>query len=134
MAAAAAVYRLLDGPAERPNGLGLNGGSKGQVDFIDVGFSYPGHRQLALSGINLHVKPGETIAFVGMSGGGKSTLVNLVPGFYSASSGRILLDGQPIDDVALTSLRGQIAMVSQHVVLFDDTVAANIAYGDPAPD
>jgi subfamily B ATP-binding cassette protein MsbA len=112
----------------------LSGRSTGQIDFIDVAFSYPGHQQLALSGINLHVKPGETIAFVGMSGGGKSTLVNLVPGFYSASSGRILLDGQPIDDIALTSLRSQIAMVSQHVVLFDDTVAANIAYGDPSPD
>ncbi|MFC3110315.1 lipid A export permease/ATP-binding protein MsbA [Undibacterium arcticum] len=134
MAAAEAVFNLIDAPAERTNGMVLSGRSKGQIDFIDVAFSYRGHQQLALSGINLHVKPGETIAFVGMSGGGKSTLVNLVPGFYSASSGRILLDGQPIDDIALTSLRSQIAMVSQHVVLFDDTVAANIAYGDPSPD
>ena len=74
------------------------------------------------------------MAFVGMSGGGKSTLVSLLPGFYSASSGEILLDGQNIDAIALTSLRSQIAMVSQQVVLFDDTLAANIAYGDAAPD
>jgi subfamily B ATP-binding cassette protein MsbA len=69
-----------------------------------------------------------------MSGGGKSTLVNLIPEFYSASAGEIFLDGTPIAQIDLVSLRAQIAMVSQHVVLFDDTVAANIAYGDPAPD
>jgi subfamily B ATP-binding cassette protein MsbA len=80
------------------------------------------------------VAPGETVALVGMSGGGKSTLVNLVPEFYTPSSGRILLDGQPISEIALTSLRAQMAMVSQNVVLFDDTVAANIAYGDANPD
>jgi subfamily B ATP-binding cassette protein MsbA len=80
------------------------------------------------------VAPGETVALVGMSGGGKSTLVNLVPEFYTPSSGRILLDGQPISEIALTSLRAQMAMVSQNVVLFDDTVAANIAYGDAHPD
>jgi subfamily B ATP-binding cassette protein MsbA len=69
-----------------------------------------------------------------MSGGGKSTLVNLIPEFYPLSAGRILLDGTPTDQIELTSLRAQIAMVSQHVVLFDDTVAANIAYGDDHPD
>ena len=69
-----------------------------------------------------------------MSGGGKTTLVNLVPEFFAPTEGRIFLDGQPISDIALTSLRAQMAMVSQHVVLFDDTVAANIAYGDPQPN
>jgi subfamily B ATP-binding cassette protein MsbA len=78
--------------------------------------------------------PGETVAFVGMSGGGKSTLVNLVPEFQAASSGEIRLDGEPIGQLALHSLRAQMAMVSQHVVLFDDTVTANIAYGDTHPD
>jgi subfamily B ATP-binding cassette protein MsbA len=78
--------------------------------------------------------PGETIAFVGMSGGGKSTLVNLVPEFYPATSGEIRLDGDAIGRLSLESLRAQMAMVSQSVVLFDDTVAANIAYGDPHPD
>ncbi|QDZ26626.1 lipid A export permease/ATP-binding protein MsbA [Noviherbaspirillum sp. UKPF54] len=134
MAAAEAVFNLIDAPIERTGGKQLGGRATGRVDFVDVGFSYPGHQHLALSGINLHVQPGETIAFVGMSGGGKSTLVNLIPGFYSASSGRILLDGQPIEEISLASLRAQIAMVSQNVVLFDDTIAANIAYGDKAPD
>jgi len=78
--------------------------------------------------------PGETVAFVGMSGGGKSTLVNLVPDFYSASSGEIRLDGESIQHITPASLRAQMAMVSQNVVLFDDTVAANIAYGDSNPD
>jgi len=78
--------------------------------------------------------PGETIAFVGMSGGGKSTLVNLVPDFHPVGSGEIRLDGIPIEQITLASLRAQIAMVSQNVVLFDDSVAANIAYGDAAPD
>jgi subfamily B ATP-binding cassette protein MsbA len=89
---------------------------------------------MALSDINLTVMPGETVALVGMSGGGKSTLVNLVPGFYAINSGEIRLDGESIEEISLQSLRAQIAMVSQNVVLFDDTVAANIAYGDPAPD
>lgn len=134
MAAAEAVFNLIDAPVERTGGRQLAGRAKGKVDFADVSFAYPGSTENALQGINLHVEPGETVAFVGMSGGGKTTLVNLLPGFYSASSGRILLDGQSIDDISLASLRQQIAMVSQNVVLFNDTVAANIAYGDPNPD
>lgn len=134
MAAAEAVFNLIDSPVERTGGKVLAERAKGKVDFVNVSFSYPGHQQLALNGINLHVDPGETIAFVGMSGGGKSTLVNLVPGFYSASNGEIRLDGQPIEEISLASLRAQIAMVNQNVVLFDDTVAANIAYGDKTPD
>ena len=134
MAAAEAVFNLIDAPVERRGGKTLAGRARGQIDFEHVSFSYPGHPDLALDNINLHVAPGETIAFVGTSGGGKSTLVNLIPGFYAVNRGRILLDDQPIEEVALESLRAQIAMVSQHVVLFDDTVAANIAYGDPHPD
>ncbi len=134
MAAAEAVFNLIDTPSERNGGKILSARANGMIDFVNVSFFYPGQDQLALSGINLHVEPGETIAFVGMSGGGKTTLVNLVPGFYTATSGKILLDGQPIDDISLESLRTQIAMVSQSVVLFDDTVAANIAYGDTSPD
>lgn len=134
MAAAEAVFSLIDTPVERSDGKALTGRVSGRVDFVDVSFAYPGHAQLALKDIDLHVAPGETIAFVGMSGGGKSTLVNLIPGFYPLTGGRILLDGQPIDEIAPASLRAQIAMVSQNVVLFDDTVAANIAYGDKEPD
>jgi len=134
MAAAEEVFLLIDKTPERTGGKPLAGRSKGRIEFKDVSFAYPGHHELALQHIDLRIAPGQTVAFVGMSGGGKSTLVSLLPGFYSASSGQILLDGQNIDDIALTSLRSQIAMVSQQVVLFDDTLAANIAYGDAAPD
>jgi subfamily B ATP-binding cassette protein MsbA len=134
MAAAEEVFLLIDKTPERTGGKQLAQRSVGQIDFSDVGFCYPGHQEVALQNINLSIAPGQTVAFVGMSGGGKSTLVSLLPGFYSVSSGQILLDGQNIDEIALTSLRSQIAMVSQQVVLFDDTLAANIAYGDAAPD
>lgn len=134
MAAAGSVFELIDAPAERGTGKVLSGRASGRLDFIDVGFSYPGQNQAALSHINLTVMPGETVAFVGMSGGGKSTLANLVPGFYSVAEGEIRLDGEPVEQISLESLRRQMAMVSQSVVLFDDTVAANIAYGDAAPD
>lgn len=134
LAAADAVFALIDAAPERTTGKPLPARVKGRLDFIDVGFIYPGQKQPALSHINLTIQPGETVAFVGMSGGGKSTLVNLVPGFYSATSGVIRIDGEPIEAVSLASLRSQIAMVSQNVVLFDDTVAANIAYGDANPD
>ncbi|MBO9537990.1 lipid A export permease/ATP-binding protein MsbA [Herbaspirillum sp.] len=134
MAAAEEVYKLIDKDIERSNGEALETRAQGYLDFVDVGFAYPGQEQPALQGINLNVQAGETIAFVGMSGGGKSTLVGLIPGFYSASQGEILLDGRPIESISLLSLRRQIAMVSQNTVLFDDTLAANIAYGEHAPD
>jgi subfamily B ATP-binding cassette protein MsbA len=134
LAAAEAVFSLIDAPTERTTGKILQKRASGRLDFINVGFSYPGQNHLALSNINLTIMPGETVAFVGMSGGGKSTLVNLVPDFYSVTSGEIRLDREPIEQIALDSLRSQMAMVSQHVVLFDDTVAANIAYGDAVPD
>ena len=134
MAAAEEVFQLIDKTPERTGGKPLAGRCKGRIEFKDVSFAYPGHQEPALRHIDLNIAPGQTVAFVGMSGGGKSTLVSLLPGFYSASSGEILLDGQNIDAIALTSLRSQIAMVSQQVVLFDDTLAANIAYGDAAPD
>lgn len=134
LAAAEAVFGLIDAPPERTSGRTLPDRAQGRLEFKDVKFTYPGQQRPALSDINLVIEPGETVAFVGMSGGGKSTLVNLVPDFYSPTQGEILLDGQPIRDIALASLRAQMAMVSQNVVLFDDTVAANISYGDPNPD
>lgn len=134
LTAAEAVFGLIDERPERTDGRELAQRAAGKLEFVNLGFSYPGHQRHALHGINLTVMPGETVAFVGMSGGGKSTLVNLVPGFYPVTEGEIRLDGESIAGIALSSLRKQIAMVNQHVVLFDDTVAANIAYGDPQPD
>ncbi|MDF3036656.1 MAG: msbA [Paucimonas sp.] len=134
LAAADEVFGMIDAQIERENGKVLRTRAQGAIEFVNVQFRYPDQEQAALSGIDLAIRPGETVAFVGMSGGGKSTLVNLVPGFYSVSGGEIRLDGEPIENIALSSLRGQVAMVSQHVVLFDDTVAANIAYGDANAD
>ena len=134
IAAAEAVFGLIDTAPERTGGKDLTTRAAGRLEFRDVSFAYSGQENPALSHIDLTIEPGETIAFVGISGGGKSTLVNLVPDFYTPQSGTVLLDGEPLENIALTSLRAQMAMVSQHVVLFDDTVAGNIAYGDAAPD
>lgn len=134
LAAAENVFGLIDAVPERTGGKTLTGRASGQLEFVDIGFAYPGQERAALSGINLSISPGQTVAFVGTSGGGKSTLVNLVPDFYTPTAGEIRLDGEPTGAIALASLRAQIAMVSQNVVLFDDTVAANVAYGDAQPD
>jgi len=134
MAASESVFALIDTDAETDGGQTLATRAQGQLEFVHTSFSYPEQEQEALKDINLNIQPGETIALVGMSGGGKTSLVNLVPRFYSPVTGDILLDGRSLKDISLASLRQQIAMVSQNVVLFDDTVAANIAYGDSAPD
>ena len=134
IAAAEAVFALIDTPPERTGGKNLSARAAGRLEFRDVTFAYPGQKNAALSHLDLIIEPGETVAFVGISGGGKSTLVNLVPDFYTPQSGTVLLDNEPIENITLTSLRAQMAMVSQHVVLFDDTVAGNIAYGDVAPE
>ncbi|MFZ6816596.1 lipid A export permease/ATP-binding protein MsbA [Undibacterium sp. Rencai35W] len=134
MAAAESVFSMIDAEPEHDSGKPLPARALGKLEFINTSFSYPGQEQVALQGINLSIQPGETLALVGMSGGGKTSLVNLVPRFYQVSDGEILLDGIPLNQISLASLRAQIAMVSQNVVLFDDTVAANIAYGDPQPD
>jgi len=134
LAAGSTVFGIIDANPERETGVVLHERALGKLDFEGVGFTYPNQKQAALSDISLSIAPGETIALVGMSGGGKTTLVNLVPEFFAPTEGRILIDSKPISDIALISLRAQMAMVSQHVVLFDDTIAANIAYGDPNPD
>ena len=107
---------------------------KGSLRFENVSFSYPNRdgtkREIeALSNIDFTVSPGETIAFVGPSGSGKSTLLNLIPRFYDVDKGRVLVDGKDIKDVTMASLRKNIALVTQEITLFDDTVLANIAYG-----
>jgi subfamily B ATP-binding cassette protein MsbA len=134
LAASESVFGLIDTPPETDSGENLMARAQGELEFVATSFAYPGQEQRALNDINLSIQPGETIALVGMSGGGKTSLVNLVPRFYTPVSGDILLDGRSLSAISLTSLRQQIAMVSQNVVLFDDTVAANIAYGDPQPD
>jgi subfamily B ATP-binding cassette protein MsbA len=134
MAAAESVFGMVDTAGEDMAGKRLAQRAQGALRFEQVGFSYAGQEQEALKHIDLEVHAGETIALVGMSGGGKTSLVNLVPRFYAPTQGRILLDGIALSDIALDSLRSQIAMVSQNVVLFDDSIAANIAYGDTVPD
>ena len=128
------VFNLVDSPIERQDGVDLNERAKGKLEFDHVTFSYEGQKQPALSDINLTINPGETLALVGMSGGGKSTLSHLVPEFYAPTSGEIRLDDIPISKLSLKSLRTQIAMVNQQVVLFDGTVAENVAYADSCPD
>jgi ATP-binding cassette, subfamily B, bacterial MsbA len=129
LSAAESVFALIDESSESDAGSVVISRAKGQLDFEHINFRYRADGKAALYDINLHVAPGETIALVGASGSGKTTLVNLIPRFYQATSGAIKLDGQNISDLTLASLRANIALVSQEVVLFNDTLAANIAYG-----
>ena len=129
LAAAESVFTLLDETEEDDRGTRTLARAQGALRFEDVGFTYPQAERPALARIGLDIAPGETIALVGSSGGGKTTLANLIPRFYHPQQGRILLDGINLEDLTLASLRGNLALVSQDVVLFNDTVAANIAYG-----
>ena len=131
LAGAQSIFELLDTPPEVDSASGSLPRAKGELVFDDVSFAYPGQGGLALQGFSLAVHPGQTVALVGASGSGKSTLVNLVARFFEPGSGRILLDGQPLASLPLAHLRAQLGWVGQQVVLFDDTVAANIAYGRP---
>ena len=128
-AAADAVFHFIDEPIENDHGTQEIERAKGALRFEGVRFGYEGSTSLALKGIDLEIKPGETVALVGGSGGGKTTLANLIPRFYSVTDGRILLDDIPIESLKLESLRRQIAWVSQQVMLFNDTIANNVAYG-----
>ncbi|MBS0488757.1 MULTISPECIES: ABC transporter ATP-binding protein [unclassified Phenylobacterium] len=103
----------------------------GTVAFDDVGFAYSAEDRPALRGVSFEVKRGETVALVGPSGGGKTTILNLIPRFYDASSGKVTIDGIDVRDVTLASLRDHVALVTQEPFLFDETIRANIAYGRP---
>jgi ATP-binding cassette, subfamily B, bacterial MsbA len=134
MTAAEAVFALIDSIVEDDPGTRQIDRAKGHLRFEHLAFAYKENERLALVDVDLEIAPGETVALVGMSGGGKSTLVNLVTRFYAPTSGRIVLDGIPYTELSLSSLRAQLAMVSQNVVLFDDTMRANIAYGAQVVD
>ena len=129
LAAAESVFELLDTPGETDNGKTVIARATGRLQFEHVSLAYQEDDRLALKDICLEIPAGQVVALVGASGSGKSTLANLVPRFYAPSSGRITLDGYDLAELTLTSLRANIALVSQEVVLFNDTVAANIAYG-----
>ncbi len=130
LAAAESMFELVDETPEEDKGTTKAKQLSGRVDFDHVTFTYGGSDRKALDDICLTIEPGENIALVGPSGGGKSTLANLIPRFYHLDRGRILLDGEDIQEVTLASLRSNIALVSQDVTLFNDTVEANIAYGE----
>jgi subfamily B ATP-binding cassette protein MsbA len=129
LAAAESVFRMLDETSEVDTGTIDLGRARGEIEFVAVSLRYAGAERDALNAIDLSIRPGETVALVGPSGGGKTSFVNLVPRFYHPASGRIRVDGHNIETLTLGSLRANIAHVGQDVFLFDDTVAANIAYG-----
>lgn len=129
LAASESVFELLDTHSETDTGKNAIGRAKGRIGFEHVSLSYQQDDRMALRDICLEIPAGQAVALVGASGSGKSTLANLVPRFYLPGSGRITLDGHDLADLTLASLRANIALVSQEVVLFNDTVAANIAYG-----
>ncbi len=129
MAAAATVFSVLDETPERDTGTRELDRVQGNIEFRNLSFNYPGHDKQVLKDINFSVTAGQTVALVGRSGSGKTTISSLLPRFYEVEQGEILLDGINTKDCTLDSLRRQIAVVSQHVVLFNDTIANNIAYG-----
>lgn len=129
LAAAESVFSLIDADIEADSGSEILGRAQGLVEFDKVSFTYPGSDRPALNTVSLSVRPGECVALVGPSGSGKTTIANLLPRFYQIDSGEIRVDGHPLQNVKLDSLRDNIALVSQDVVLFNDTLGANIAYG-----
>ncbi len=128
-AASESVFKMIDEAPEVDTGTKTIERASGAVSFRNVTHVYDGSTTPALENFSLEVNPGETIALVGASGSGKTTLINLIPRFWDMTSGDILIDGISQKDLTLKSLRAQIALVSQDVILFDDTIAANIAYG-----
>lgn len=129
LAAAESIFQLLDEAPEVDRGGISLGRVTGRLELQNVSFAYPGAERNALSKVSLTVEPGQTVALVGPSGGGKTTLASLLPRFYRPTEGRILVDGNDLEETTLASLRANIALVSQEILLFDDTVANNIAYG-----
>jgi len=129
IAAASDIFEVLDVEVEKDLGTRTKIIGKGELEFKNLSFYYPKAEKSALKNINLKIKSGQTIAIVGASGSGKTTITNLIPRFYDYSQGKILLDGIEITQYTLETLREQIALVTQNITLFNDTVFNNIAYG-----
>ena len=132
IAAAASVFAMIDSRVEDDTGSVRLRRAEGRLEFDSVTFAYDGNARPVLHDISVTIEPGETVALVGPSGSGKTTIAGLVPRFYDPERGRVTLDGVDLCDLTLESLRANVALVSQDIVLFDDTVAANIAYGSAA--
>jgi len=127
--AAAGVFEILDEPSEKDTGTTGVNRARGDVEYAHVSFAYAPDKPAALRGVSLAVRAGTTVALVGQSGSGKSTIASLLPRFYEPDAGAVLLDGRDIREYKLRDLRRQLSLVSQDVVLFDDSIAGNIAYG-----
>jgi subfamily B ATP-binding cassette protein MsbA len=131
--AAESLFELLDSETEDDHGTRILGRAQGRIEYRDVTHQYSPDKAPAIRNLDLIIAPGEKVALVGRSGSGKTTIASLLPRFYDPTGGEILIDGVPIRDLSLAELRNQIALVSQDVVLFNDSIANNIAYGRPVP-
>ena len=129
LAACESVFGLIDEKQEDDAGTRELKNVRGELIFENVSFKYPDSAEYALEGIDLTIKPGESVAIVGSSGSGKTTLANMLPRFFAPSNGKVTIDGQEISGIKLKSLRANIALVSQEVSLFNDSVMANVTYG-----
>lgn len=134
IAAGQSVFEILDAPTEDAGGDVRLERARGETEFRDVNFTYDAEKGRVLSGVSFRVAPGETVAIVGRSGSGKSTLISLLPRFHDPDSGMVLLDGVDLRQYRLQDLRNQLALVSQDVMLVDDTIADNIAFSVPGAD
>jgi subfamily B ATP-binding cassette protein MsbA len=134
MVVARGVFELMDTPGEPTGGTRPLQRARGEIELQDVSLTYPGAAQPALRDLSMHIPAGSSVALMGPSGSGKSTVVSVLLGFARPDAGRVLLDGVPLEHYRTADLRRQFAVVSQDIVLFDDTIAANVAYAQPVDE